>query len=103
MTTLIAESLVQVLDKKRAATSWTSESPSNKGIGNRLRTRRIACGISEDELSECLGIDCDDLNLYEDGAKRVNANLLLRIAKLLDVRPNYFFQDYAKGGLNEGA
>jgi transcriptional regulator with XRE-family HTH domain len=40
--------------------------------------------------------DRDDLNAYEAGAERVSANLLLRIAKLLDVRPDYFFQDYTE-------
>jgi ribosome-binding protein aMBF1 (putative translation factor) len=98
MMTPIADPLVQVLDNKRAEKmSWSSRSPSNKCIGNRLRIRRISYGISGEELSERLGIDNDDLDLYEAGTKRLNANLLLRIAKLLDVQPDYFFQDYAKG------
>ena len=46
------------------------------------------------DLCDKLGIYRDDLDAYEQGAKRVSANLLLRIAKLLDVRPDYFFQDY---------
>jgi transcriptional regulator with XRE-family HTH domain len=57
--------------------------------------RRRSYGISERELSDKLGIDRDDVDAYEQGAKRVSANLLLRIAKLLDVRPRYFFQSYA--------
>ena len=100
MTTSIADPLALVLDNKRAETiSWNSRSPSNLLIGSRLRTRRVSYGISEEELSEQLGIDHDDLNLYETGAKRVNANLLLRIAELLDVGPDYFFRDHAKGEL----
>lgn len=100
MTPPIADLLVLALDNRGAETnSWNSRSPSNLRIGNRLRTRRISYGISGEELSEQLGIDDDDLNLYETGAKRVNANLLLRIAKLLDVGPDYFFRDYAKGEL----
>ena len=51
-------------------------------------------GISEGELCETLGIDRHDLSAYEQGAKRVSANSLLRVAKLLDVRPDYFFQGY---------
>src|SRR6516162_1691857 len=96
MSTPTADSLVEVLDTKRAEIrSWDSRSPSNICIGNRLRIRRISYGISREELGEQLAIDNDDLDLYEAGAKRINANLLLRIAKLLDVRPDYFFQDYA--------
>jgi len=75
-------------------TLWNARSPSNIRLGNRLRIRRFALGISEEEFSEQLGVDRDDLDLYESGGKRVSANLLLPIAKLLDVRLEYFFQDY---------
>jgi transcriptional regulator with XRE-family HTH domain len=51
-------------------------------------------GISEEELCDKLGIDRPDLNAYEQGAKRVRANLLLRIAELLNVRPDHFFRGY---------
>jgi transcriptional regulator with XRE-family HTH domain len=50
--------------------------------------------MSGGELCDKLGIDRDDLVAYEHGAKRVNANLLLRVAELLDVPPDYFFQGY---------
>jgi transcriptional regulator with XRE-family HTH domain len=53
-------------------------------------------GISQQELSERLGMDRDDLDVYEVGAERVSASLLLRIAKLLDVRPDYFFRGYTE-------
>ena len=59
-----------------------------------LQVRRRSLGISQRELCDNLGIYRDDLDAYEHGAKRVSANLLLRIAKLLDVQPDYFFQDY---------
>jgi len=67
---------------------------SNTCIGRRLRLRRTWLGVSEGELCNKLGIDRDDLNAYEQGAKRVSGNLLLCIAKLLDVRPDYFFRGY---------
>jgi DNA-binding XRE family transcriptional regulator len=96
MTTPIADPLVQTLDSKESETrSWNSRSPSNLRIGNRLRTKRISYGISQETLSERLGIDRDDLDLFETGTKRMNANLLLNIAKVLDVQLDYFFQDYA--------
>jgi DNA-binding transcriptional regulator YiaG len=78
---------------------WNTSSPSNVRIGNRLRLIRESHGISEKEFSVRLGIDYKDLNSYESGGRRVSASLLLRIAKLLDVRPEYFFQDYAKEDL----
>jgi transcriptional regulator with XRE-family HTH domain len=67
--------------------------PSNNAlIGSRVRTRRIARGISRQELSRRLEVKRDDLAAYEAGKVRINANLLFRIAKVLDVRPDYFFR-----------
>jgi ribosome-binding protein aMBF1 (putative translation factor) len=71
--------------------SSTLSNTSNMCVGRRLRVRRTLRGISEEELCRKLGINRNDLNAYEEGIKRVNANMLLRIAKLLDVRPDYFF------------
>jgi ribosome-binding protein aMBF1 (putative translation factor) len=95
--TAISDGLAAALDASltKSAPRMT-DSPSNTRIGNRLRLIRKSHGISDKELSERLGIDCEDLNRYESGERRVSASLLLRIAKLLDVRPEYFFQDYAK-------
>ena len=67
---------------------------SNICVGRRLRARRTSSGIAEQELCEKLGIDLYDLEAYEWGLERVSANLLLRIAKVLDVQPDYFFRGY---------
>lgn len=72
---------------------WNASSPSNKRMGDRLRITRISRGISEMELSERLGIDRNDLGRYKSGERRLSANLLLRFAKLLQVRLESFFQD----------
>ena len=63
-------------------------------IGSRVRIKRTSRGMTQHELSSLLGIKRNKLAAYEAGEERVNANLLLRIAKLLGVRPDYFFQDY---------
>jgi ribosome-binding protein aMBF1 (putative translation factor) len=95
MATLI-ESTADTLIKPpgNAKATAVTRNSSNVCVGSRLRVRRASRGISEKELSEKLGIDPDDVNAYEEGIQRVSANLLLRIAKLLDVRPDYFFQGY---------
>jgi hypothetical protein len=93
-----AEALDSPLSK---AMPWNASSPSNIRIGNRLRIRRVSQGISEREFVERLGIDRNDLHLYESGGKRISANLLLRIAKLLDVRLEHFFADFPKEACRE--
>jgi ribosome-binding protein aMBF1 (putative translation factor) len=68
-------------------------------IGSRLRTRRTSRGITQQELSRQLSVDCNDVNAYEAGTKRVSAKLILCIAHLLEVRPRYFFQGYTDAEL----
>ena len=64
-------------------------------VGRRLRTKRTSSGISEAEFSKKLGIGRADLRAFEQGAARISARLLLQIAKLLDVPPDYFFRGYS--------
>ena len=60
----LAESVEASLSK---TPPWSPSSPSNRRIGSQLRLVRESHGISEKELSEQLGIDCEDLRLYEFG------------------------------------
>ena len=50
--------------------------------------------MSGQELCENLGIDYTEICAYEAGTKRISVNLLSRIAKLIDVGPDYFFRGY---------
>ena len=76
--------------------STTRTSPVDMWIGSRVRIKRTSRGIAKQEFCRLLGIDRNDLAAFEAGAKRINANLLFRIAKSLDVRPDYFFRGYVE-------
>jgi DNA-binding Xre family transcriptional regulator len=65
-------------------------------IGSRVRIRRTSRGIGQRDFSKLLGIDQNDLAAFETGKQRIRANLLFRIAKSLDVRPDYFFQGFVE-------
>ena len=71
-------------------------SPVDMWIGNRIRIKRTSRGVSQEEFCKLLGIGWNDLAAFEAGAKRINANLLFRAAKSLDVRPDYFFRGYVE-------
>jgi transcriptional regulator with XRE-family HTH domain len=75
-----------------ASVGGDTVSSDNALIGSRVRSRRSSLGISQQELCTKLKIKSDDLGAYEVGEERINANLLFRIAKLLDVRLDYFFR-----------
>ena len=66
---------------------------------SRVRIGRTSRGMTQQDLSGLLDVDCDNLASYEAGGERINAKLLLQIAKLLDVRPDYFFRGYVEVNL----
>jgi DNA-binding transcriptional regulator YiaG len=71
-------------------------SPVDMWIGSRVRIKRTSRGMGQQEFCKLLGVGQNDLAAFEAGAKRINAKLLFRIAKSLDVRPDYFFRGYVE-------
>lgn len=63
----------------------------DKSLGGRLRDKRTSTGWTQEQLAEKLEIDPKDIYAYEKGAKRITADRLLRLSKILGVRPVYFF------------
>jgi DNA-binding transcriptional regulator YiaG len=76
--------------------STSRTSPVDMWIGSRVRIKRTSRGMSQQEFCKLLGIGWNDLAAFEAGAKRINANLLFRVAKSLDVQPDYFFRGYVE-------
>ena len=93
----LANSPADELVRSDASVDVTTRASSTEMfIGSRVRAKRTSRGITQQELSELLHSDCDKLAAYEAGVERINAKLLFQIAKLLDVRPDYFFRGYTK-------
>ena len=73
----------------------------DESVGNRLRAKRMSIGLSQEQLAEKLQIDLEDVVAHEEGAKRVSALRLLRMAEALGVRPTYFFGLDRRRGASE--
>jgi transcriptional regulator with XRE-family HTH domain len=54
-----------------------------RGIGAQLRAVRLACGVSQEELAERLGIERVTLSRYESGARTLPLATLVMAAELL--------------------
>jgi len=67
-------------------------------VGERIRERRTAMGLTQDHLAGALEISYQQVQKYETGANRVSAGRLYEVAKKLDVEVSYFFE-----GLDEQA
>lgn len=66
-------------------------------FGQRLRERRKAMGISQGELAKALGVSISAISNYESGLNAMREDVLLRLFSVLDVEPNYLYQDDFSG------
>ena len=94
MSTLAKVMVHKVVQSETLVDPATSAPSINRWIGSRVRIRRTSRGMTQHDLSDLLGIDCNNLAAFEAGKERINASLLRRIAKLLEVQPDYFFRGY---------
>lgn len=60
-------------------------------VGHRVRQRRMALGMSCEDLAERAEISQDDLIAIESGRQKAQASKLLKIADALDVSFLTFF------------
>lgn len=66
-------------------------------FGQRLRDRRKELGISQGELAKALGVSISAVSNYENGLNAMREDVLLRLFRVLDVEPNYLYQDDFSG------
>lgn len=64
-------------------------------IGDRVKQRRIALGMSQDKLGSYLGITFQQVQKYEKGVNRISASMLYTIATVLSVEINYFIEGFS--------
>jgi len=64
----------------------------DKKIGQRVRTRRLEIGMSQERLAELLGVTFQQVQKYEKGVNRIAASRLHGIANALDMPVARFFE-----------
>lgn len=62
-------------------------------VGNRLRLRRMLNGMSQERLGELMGLTFQQIQKYEKGVNRIGAGRLYRLAKVLGVPVQFFFDE----------
>jgi transcriptional regulator with XRE-family HTH domain len=63
----------------------------DRHIARRLRGKRLALGLSEDQLAHAIGVEVDRIEAYEHAAERVPSDHIVRLSEILDVPLSYFF------------
>jgi transcriptional regulator with XRE-family HTH domain len=67
--------------------------PGDTALGEKIRTRRVAADMSQDELGKALGVSFQQVQKYEKGVNRVSAVRLGQIADALGESVSYFQSD----------
>jgi len=67
--------------------------PIDTHVGQRLKARRVGLRISQSEIGKALEVTFQQIQKYENGANRIGASNLYRLAQALNVDVSYFFED----------
>lgn len=67
--------------------------PVDVHIGRRIRQRRLLLEYSQEKIASQLGITFQQVQKYEHGSNRVSCSRLWDYCQVLEVEPNYFFED----------
>ena len=75
----------------------------DKKVGQRVRSRRLEIGMSQERLAEMLGVTFQQVQKYEKGVNRIAVSRLFDIANALEMPAGRFFEglNHARGGVAE--
>ena len=66
----------------------------NKHLGNKLKLRRLALGLTQTKVAKAINVTFQQIQKYEKGTNGVSSIRLLQLANYLKVPINYFFEDF---------
>jgi len=72
----------------------------NKHLGNKLKLRRLALGLTQTKVAKAIHVTFQQIQKYEKGTNGVSSIRLLQLANYLKVPVNYFFEDFSQYLIN---
>jgi transcriptional regulator with XRE-family HTH domain len=90
--------------RSRSPVSMVAPAPAlspeeiDRRIGEQIRKRRVALGLTQEQLAAALDVSYQQLQKYESGANRIAAARLFLLALRLDVPLSFFFDGLAEAG-----
>jgi len=76
------------------------ENNFNKHLGNKLKIRRLALGLTQTKVAKAINVTFQQIQKYEKGTNGVSSIRLLQLANYLKVSVNYFFEDFPEYLIN---
>jgi len=74
----------------------------DRKLGQRVRSRRLEIGMSQERLADLLGVTFQQVQKYEKGVNRIAASRLFDISAALDVPVARFFENIGAGRVASG-
>ena len=68
----------------------------NKHLGNKLKLRRLALGLTQTKVAKAINVTFQQIQKYEKGTNGVSSSRLLQLAEFLKVPVNYFYDDFSE-------
>tara|TARA_B100000780_G_scaffold199770_1_gene141396 strand:+ start:92 stop:463 length:372 start_codon:yes stop_codon:yes gene_type:complete len=72
----------------------------NKHLGNKLKLRRLALGLTQTKVAKAINVTFQQIQKYEKGTNGVSSIRMLQLANYLKVPVNYFFEDFSEYLIN---
>src|SRR3954452_4801958 len=69
----------------------------DRHVARRIRERRLALGLTQQQLAELVGTTYQQAHKYEKGVNRISAGRLHAIARALGVDVGYFYEGLGSG------
>ena len=66
----------------------------NKHLGNKLKLRRLALGLTQTKVAKAINVTFQQIQKYEKGTNGISSLRIMQLAKFLKVPVVYFFEDY---------
>ena len=66
----------------------------NHHLGSKLRTRRLALGLTQTKVAQAIHVTFQQIQKYEKGTNGISSLRIMQLANFLKVPVVYFFEDY---------
>ena len=70
----------------------------NKHLGNKLKLRRLALGLTQTKVAKAINVTFQQIQKYEKGKNAVSVHNELKLAEFLKCDRNYFIQPITENG-----
>ena len=66
----------------------------NKHLGNKLKLRRLALGLTQTKVAKAINVTFQQIQKYEKGTNGISSLRIMQLANFLKVPVVFFFEDF---------